>query len=93
MRILAWDSKGPNEVDDFSIDWTNQLKGETLASAVWSLSTPAGVTIVASSVTSPFAKVRLSGGVLGQTAILLCQATTSGGRQLSQSVKVSIVNP
>jgi hypothetical protein len=89
--MTFWDSKDPNDIDDFALDWTNQLKGEQLATAEWSFVTAAGAAIEGSSVSSPFAKVRISGGLENQTAILLCRATTSTGRQIDHTVKLSFV--
>jgi hypothetical protein len=91
MRAIYWESKDPNDIEDFSVDWTNQLKGEALVAAVWSLVNAAGVVIEASSIATPFAKVRLSGGNENETAILLCRATTSTGRQIDQTVKLGLV--
>jgi hypothetical protein len=89
--MTFWESKDPNDIDDFALDWTNQLKGEQLTAAEWSFVNAAGAAIEASAVSSPFAKVRLSGGIENQTAILLCRATTSTGRQIDHTVKVSFV--
>jgi hypothetical protein len=61
--MTFWESKDPNDIDDFALDWTNQLKGEQLTAAEWSFVNAAGAAIEASSVSSPFAKVRLSGGI------------------------------
>jgi hypothetical protein len=91
MKAVYWESKDPNDIDDFSLDWTNQLKGEELTAAEWSFVNAAGAAIEASSVASPFAKVRLSGGIENATAILLCRATTSTGRQIDQTVKLGFV--
>lgn len=92
MAMIFWESKDPNDIDDFALDWTNQLKGEVLVSVDWSIVNAAGVVIEAWSVASPFAKVRLSGGNENETAILLCRATTSTGRQLDETVKLSFVS-
>jgi hypothetical protein len=91
MKAVYWESKDPSDIDDFSLDWTNQLNGEELVTAVWSFVNVAGVVIEASSVASPFAKVRLSGGLENETAIFLCRATTSTGRQIDQTVKLGLV--
>jgi hypothetical protein len=89
--MTFWESKDPNDIDDFALDWTNQLKGEQLTAAEWSFVNAAGAAIEASSVSSPFALVRLSGGIENATAILLCRATTSTGRQIDHTVKLSFV--
>lgn len=91
MVAVIWDSKDPNDVDDFSIDWTNQLNGETVQAAVWTVVTASGAAIVSSSVASPFSSVRISGGTENETVVLLCRITTSTGRQLDQTAKVGIV--
>lgn len=92
MAAVVWDNKDPNDVDDFSIDWTNQLNGETLQAAVWTIVSAAGAAIVSSSVTSPFASVRISGGTENETMVLLCRITTNTGRQLDQTAKLGIVS-
>jgi hypothetical protein len=43
--MTFWDSKDPNDIDDFALDWTNQLKGEQLTDAAWSFVTAAGAAI------------------------------------------------
>lgn len=91
MKPIYWESKDPNDIDDFSVDWTNQLNGEELTAAVWSVVNAAGVVIDATSIASPFAKIRLSGGNENETAILMCRATTSTGRQIDQTVKLGFV--
>jgi hypothetical protein len=92
MRPVNWDSKDPNDIEDFSLDWSNQLNGEELVAAAWSIINAAGVVVEAWSVASPFAKVRLSGGNENETAIFLCRATTSTGRQIDQTVKLGLVS-
>jgi hypothetical protein len=92
MSVVYWDTKDPNDIDDFSLDWTPQLKGEVLVSADWSVINAAGVVIESRSVVSPFAKLRLSGGNENETAIFLCRATTSTGRQMDHTVKLGIVS-
>jgi hypothetical protein len=47
--MTFWESKDPNDIDDFALDWTNQLKGEQLTAAEWSFVSAAGAAIEASS--------------------------------------------
>jgi hypothetical protein len=90
-RAIFWESKDPNDIEDFAVDWTNQLNGESITAASWSIVHAAGVVIEASQIASPLAKVRLSGGNLNETAFLMCRVTTSSGRQLDQTVKLGLV--
>jgi hypothetical protein len=89
MAFKAWiDNKDPQDISDWDLDWANRLvTGETLVSAVWTISK-----IPANDATNPLvmdnqfdqptglAKVWLSGGVVG-IYNLTCHATTSGGRE------------
>lgn len=61
-------------------DWTRELEGGTLATAVWTV-TPAGPTITAQTLTSTRSQCYLGGGTLGVDYSLTCTATKSGDAQ------------
>ena len=70
--------KDPNEVLDYSIDWTGPLAGDTIATSTWTV--PAGLTSGADSKTDTRTTVWLSGGTENASYELLNRITTAGGR-------------
>ena len=39
---LTWPKKDPDEVLDYSIDWSARLNGDTISSSIWEV--PTGIT-------------------------------------------------
>lgn len=68
------ESKDPNAVLDYQIDWTDWLtSGESIRSVEWVI---VGATLVASVKTATTAIVWLSGGTVGVTISATCRITT-----------------
>lgn len=87
-----WIAKDPNAVLDYSLDWgvplNSWLAGETIASVAWTAT--AGLTVGAASNTTTVAKVRLSGGTVGQVYTVSCRVTTSTGQIEDRSFRVRV---
>lgn len=88
-------SKTSDEIKSFSIDWSKDLAGDTIASSgnsTWTVS-PTGVTIAASSIngSGTLSTVVLSGGMVGQVYDVKNFIITSAGRDLTKVVRVLIV--
>lgn len=77
-------SKDPAELLDYKRSWANWLSrnpaGEPDAIVSVSWTVQVGLTTVSTTFDGVSATIRLSGGVLGETYIVSCTVTTSGGR-------------
>ncbi|MDX0141086.1 hypothetical protein GOC46_30410 [Sinorhizobium meliloti] len=89
--MLTWPAaKDPNEVKDYSLDWSDLLGGDdTITASTWTVS-GTGVMIDESSFTDTATTVWLSAGTLGATYNLLNRVTTSGGRTYDQTARLRI---
>lgn len=87
----SWEPKAdPNDVADWTIDWTLDT-GDTIAASTWVIvEGSTGLTINTSTFTASTTSVWLTGGVSGDTALLRNHITTVLGRQFDQSVKLLI---
>ncbi len=75
--MARWESKRPNEVRDYTVDWTAWLAGDTIATSAVTVN---GVTLNSTTNTATSVKVWLSGGADGATATVTNTITTAGGR-------------
>ncbi|SHG91492.1 hypothetical protein [Bradyrhizobium erythrophlei] len=97
--MMFWDSgKAPAAVEDFDIDWTVALNGDTITASSWAITggdAPASGTlaITSNSFTTTLAKVVLSAGNLGITYTLTNTVTTAAGQTLVESVQLPVRAP
>lgn len=90
-RPLNWPAKDANEVADYSIDFSDRLGDDTIASATFSLATAAGLTIDSSEDDEDsIATVWLSAGTAGSKGKILCRVTTTDGRTFDETVSLLI---
>lgn len=88
---LRWAKpKDPDDVDFFELSWRKALKGDTISSSEWLL--PSGI---ASSMTEIIdngnrTRVWLQGGTNGKKYLLTNRITTVLGRQLDQTVELTV---
>jgi len=80
--------KDPTAVLDYSVDWTQWLAQDTLATSSWSADV--GITVTATSFTTTVATVWLSGGTAGRIYSIHNSITTVGGRVNEQSFKIRV---
>ncbi len=87
-------SKTAAEDKDYTIDWSQDLGTDNIATSNWSV-VPAGLTITspAPSKTSTTATVWTSGGTPGQNYLVTNTITTVGSRELEQRLVISINPP
>lgn len=78
--------KGPNDNYEYSIDWTNELGGDTINGSTWVAE--AGITIDGDTFTASSADVDLSGGTAGTTYKLTNQITTLGGDVFEKEIHI-----
>jgi len=89
MQVFL-DPKDPDDIDDFGFDWRRRLvTGETIAAF-----TPAVVAgdavIDDSDISGTVTIARLSAGTDGTTAEVRFRITTSAGRQLDETGRISV---
>lgn len=89
-------SKTPDEIKDFTIDWTKDLAGESdtipTGNSAWAVS-PSGPVVVQSSVATGGLQttVRISGGGNGQVYLVRNLVITSAGRDLTKTFRLLVV--
>ena len=80
-------NKDPDSIENFTVDWTQALDGDTIATSSWIV--PSGVTQVAASNTTVLATIKLSGGTLGNTyAVINRITTTTSGETLDETLYI-----
>ena len=83
--------KDPDEVLDFTFDWTNQLaSGATISTSTWSPET--GITAADQGVSGLKTTVRLSGGSDGTDYIVTNRITDNGAQTLERSFHVKVLS-
>lgn len=85
--------KDPNEVLDYTLDWSDRLVSDTIASSAWSMSpdNPDTVLVIDSdSETTTTTTIWLSAGTLLASYELTNRITTAGGRTMDQTCKIKI---
>lgn len=88
--MLNWPFKDPNEVLDFNVNWQATLStGETITTSTVTV-VEGSVIIDSQSASNGVVTVWLSGGVEGETCVLLNRIITSQGRTYDQSVRLRI---
>lgn len=70
--------KDPSAKHDYSIDWSDWLASDTIATSTWTAD--AGITTSSPTNTTTATKVFAHGGTAGKTYLLTNTVTTAGGR-------------
>jgi hypothetical protein len=89
---LKWPFKDPNEVLDYTVDWTDRLAGDTISSSAWSFAVDPDSLMVMDSneFTSSTATVWLSGGTAGELYALTNRIVTAAGRTMDQTTNLRV---
>jgi hypothetical protein len=88
---LTWPAvKDPDEVKDYSLDWSELLDGDTIASSTWTVMAGAGLIVDESSYTDTVTTIWLSAGAVGTDYKLSNLVVTAGGRTYDQTVKLRV---
>lgn len=97
-----WPDLDPDEIQDYSVDWSRFLKTNTIASVVWQINgtTVASygsfnndgneLTLVQPTNTTTVATVRLTSGVVGTRYKLTCRITTASGEVFERKINLTI---
>lgn len=90
MAVLTWDSKDPDEVLDYQVNWADRLaEGDTLESSSW-IAPDGALVVVSDSFTTTTTTIWLSGGELGESYDLVNRVVTVGGRTHDQTVRLKV---
>jgi len=90
MSISWTPVKDPDEVKDYSLDWSALLVDDTISTSTWTLASGEGLAIGSNSNTDTLSTVWLSGGTAGVNYELLNRVVTTGGRTYDQTVKLKV---
>lgn len=81
--------KDPDSIEWMPVvPWSGRLAGDTISTSNYSV--PAGLTKEDEQNDTDSTKVKLSGGTLGKSYVIVNQITTTGGETLDYSFKVHI---
>jgi hypothetical protein len=87
---LAWPFKDPDEVLDYSIDWSARMPSDDhIVTSTWP-SLPSGITVDSDEQTNTTTTLWLSGGTLGQSYSFTNRVVTLGGRTMDQTVTIKV---
>ena len=78
--------KDPDAVLDYSIDWSDWLGDDTIASSSWAAST--GITVDSDTNTTTAAIVWLSGGTAGENYTATNSIVTAAGREDDRTITI-----
>lgn len=92
MAETPWSPKDPDEIKDYSFDWSDVLGVDTISTSTWSVAAGTGLIIntPAASNTATTTKFWASGGTLGQTYQMLNRIVTAGGRTYDRTRKLKM---
>jgi hypothetical protein len=85
-----WPLKDPDDILDYSIDWSNWLETDTILTSTWIL--PTGISKINDSHSSTITIIWLSGGTAGETYEILNRITTAGGRTKDKTIRLKVFN-
>jgi len=87
--FLKWPDKDPDEVLDYSIDWSDRLDtDDTVSTSTWIV--PTGLTEDSDTFTSTVTTVWLSDGDLGKVYNVVNRIVTADARTMDQTVRLRI---
>lgn len=90
MTSYTWPRKDPDEILDYSLDWSTILEtGETLSTVTWTV--PSGLTKISDSEASGVTTIWLSGGTSGTLYELGIRVITSASRTYDLTVRLPVV--
>ena len=80
---LRWPDKDPDELLDYTVDWSRFLGSLTISSVIWKF---IGITVNNQTNTSTTATIVLNGGTANIDNKLVCQITTSSSPKTSAAI-------
>jgi len=89
MTFEAWEAvKDPDEVKDYSINWSPTLGSDTISTSTWTLAGGVGLVLNSNSFGATGTTVWLSAGTRGTTYLLRNRITTVGLRTYDMTVRL-----
>tara|TARA_Y100000992_G_C21164883_1_gene442963 strand:- start:226 stop:543 length:318 start_codon:yes stop_codon:yes gene_type:complete len=98
-----WPNHDPDEVVDYSVDWSRFLGDDTIATVVWKVNgetmtdssvysgdTSNGLTLVQPTNTTTVATVRFTAGVVGTKYTVTCQITTAASLTYQRTIFLTV---
>lgn len=94
-----WPNLDPNEIEDFSVDWSRFLRtGDTISSVDWfingtqvtSYGQVENLTMVQPTNTTTVATIRLTGGTAGNKYKITCRITTADGLRYDRTINIAV---
>jgi hypothetical protein len=87
--LPAWPIKDPDEVLDYSVNWTARLPDDDkILTSTWTI--PTGLTLNAQTIDGFITTVWMSVGVSGVTYKIYNTITTQAGRTLQEAVQLVV---
>jgi len=86
--------KDPDDVEKYTIDWTNWLEGDTISSTDWYMNDSATITglTLTESNTSTSASATISGGYHGAKYVLSNRIVTAAGLTKEKKLIIQVVD-
>lgn len=81
--------KDPDDRLDYSVDWSEWLEGDTIASSTWHVDS--GLTVVSDAFSTTVTTVLVSGGTANTEYKLVNRITTAGGLVKETSFKIRVI--
>jgi len=98
-----WPDKDPDEILDYSVDWSRLLGDDTLSAAVWFIKDSTGTKVqlsdaqvvnnlqfVQSTISGKVATARFSLGTVNVRYVVVCQITSGEGLQYERDIYLRI---
>jgi hypothetical protein len=103
---LKWPNKDPDEIVDYSVDWSRFLKGASLSSVTWYVNDADGVKtelvpsgqivhgiqLISATNTSSVATARFGSGTNNVQYKVYCQITDSNGLVVERTIRLRVRN-
>ena len=93
--MREWPAKDPDDILDFSVDWSEQLEADGTAEAPDTISTvtwtvPAPLTKNSQTEANGIATAWLAGGEAGTRYDIRCRIVTAGGRTYDRTINLVV---
>jgi hypothetical protein len=87
---LTWPDKDPNEVLDYSVDWTERLEDDdTITASEW-IVPEAGINMDSDDFADSSTTIWLSGGTAGKSYSFTNRIITTQGRTIDQTIQLKV---
>lgn len=83
-----WPKKDPDELLDYSVDWSRRLDGDTILESVWDV--PDGLVTESHAHDAASTTIWLSAGVAGRAYRITNRVRTHAGRIMDQTVHLAM---